>query len=364
MMKIGLIVNPIAGIGGRVGLKGSDGEFAKKAAELGGRSPAPQRAVEALQEIANAKIEIAMLTYPSEMGEEEAIESGIKPVVRGTIVSGQTTANDTRRAVEDLIKDGAELLLFSGGDGTARNIMELLDEKIPIIGIPAGVKMHSGVFAINPRLAGKLATSFIKEETSSRRVEVVDYDKHGNLKLFGYMLVPFQPGIIQETKSYIPPSEGDDEAIAAGIIEELVNDCAYIIGPGMTTKSILQSLGLPYTLLGIDVIRNKQLLIKDANEQQLLDVVSKYDSKVLIGVIGGQGFLLGRGNQQISPDVMKKIGKENLIALATEEKLLSLKNRPLLIDTGDLELDHSFVGYMRVVTGYRRAIVWRVAQSA
>ena len=364
MKKVGLVVNPIAGIGGRVGLKGSDGELSRKAAELGGISAAPQRTIETLRWLLKAKIDFVILTYPAEMGEDEAFESGIVPTVVGRLVSDHTTADDTKRAAGDMIESRVDLLLFSGGDGTARDLMEVLDARVPVVGIPAGVKMHSGVFAINPRLAGRLAVSFLQGQTLTKEVEVVDYDGDGNLKLFGYMRVPFDQSIIQGTKGYVPAEEGDEQAIAAGVIEELSGEYAYIIGPGKTAKSVMQSLNLPYTLLGVDVIKNKHLLIGDANEKQLLDVVERYDSKMVIGVIGGQGFLLGRGNQQISPNVVRKIGKQNMIVVATEEKILSLKNRPLLVDTGDQELDQSLVGYIKVVTGYRRTAVCRVAQSA
>jgi len=364
MKKVGLIVNPIAGIGGRVGLKGSDGELSQKAAELGATLVAPQRTIEALRELTKSRINFVMLTYPQEMGENEASESGVKPTVLGRIVSGHTTANDTKRAAAEMIENGIDLLLFSGGDGTARDLIEVLDTRVPVLGIPAGVKMHSGVFTINPQLAGRLVVSFLNGQTLTKEIEVVDYDSEQNLKLFGYMLVPFDQSAIQGTKGYVSAEEGDEEAIAAGLIEELSDDQAYIIGPGMTAKSIMRSLGLPYTLLGVDVVKSKRLLIRDANEKQLLEVANQYGSRIIIGVIGGQGFILGRGNQQISPSVVRKIGKQNVIVVATEEKILSLKNRPLLVDTGDQELDQSLTGYIKVITGYRRTAVCKVDRSA
>jgi len=263
-----------------------------------------------------------------------------------------------------MIESQVDLLLFCGGDGTARDLMETLDERVPVLGIPAWVKMHSGVFAINPELAGRLVVSFLKGQTLTKEIEVVDYDSEENLKLFGYMRVPFDESAIQGTKGYVPAGEGDEEAIAAGVIEELSDDYAYIIGPGRTAKSIMRSLGLPYTLLGVDVVKSKRLLIRDANEKQLLDVVNQYSSKIVVGVIGGQGFLLGRGNQQISPNVVRKIGKQNVIVVATEEKILSLKNRPLLVDTGDQQLDKNLTGYIKVITGYRQTAVCRVDRSA
>lgn len=363
MNRIGLIVNPIAGVGGRVGLKGSDGELARIAIEIGGVSPAPQRAIDSLREIRNAKFEFTLLTYPSTMGEDEAYESGCSPIVLGCKKLGQTTANDTKKAVGDMVAQGVDLIMFAGGDGTARNIMEILGERIPVLGIPAGVKMHSGVFAINSTLAGRLCVAFLNGQTLSKLMEVVDYDIDGKVQLFGYLQVPYDSSVIQGTKSFISAGEGDEEAIAAGILEELSDDYAYIIGPGMTAKSIMKCLDLPYTQLGVDVIKSKHLLVKDANEKQLLDVAGRFPSKILIGIVGGQGFLLGRGNQQISANVMRKTGKDNLIVVATEEKILSLRSRPLLVDTGDKDLDESLLGYVKVITGYRRAIACRIARS-
>jgi predicted polyphosphate/ATP-dependent NAD kinase len=362
MKKIGLVVNPIAGIGGRAALKGSDGELSRRAMEYGEVSPAPRRTVESLQEISYANIEFEILTYPSAMGENEAVECGYRPTVFGHI-GEETTAEDTKRAVREMMKHGAELILFAGGDGTARDIMEIAGDRFPVLGIPAGVKMQSGIFAINTKLAGRLCVKFLKGQTSTQKMEVVDYDMKGNLKLFGYMLVPYDQNIIQGTKSYVTSVEGDEQAIAAGIIEDISDEYAYIIGPGMTAKLVPESLGLPYTLLGVDVIRNKHLFIRDANEKQLLDVVERFPSKIVIGIVGGQGFLLGRGNQQISPNIIRKIGRDNLIVVATEQKILSLHGRPLLVDTGDHELDETLIGYIRVVTGYRRSAVCKVAQS-
>jgi predicted polyphosphate/ATP-dependent NAD kinase len=362
MRRIGLIVNPIAGIGGRLGFKSSDGALAKKARELGGASSAPHRTVETLRGMLNATINFTILTYPSDMGQNEALESGFDPTVIGCIQVDNTTAEDTRRAVRDLIEEEVELILFSGGDGTARDIMEILGERIPVVGIPAGVKMHSGVFAINPKLAGTLAINFLSGQTITRSVEVVDYDDADNLKLYGYMRVPYDQALVQDTKSPTLVNDGG-EAIAAGIIEELLDDYAYIVGPGTTAKTLMKLLKLPYTLLGVDIVKSKQLLIQDANETQLLDVVNRFKSKILIGVIGGQGFLFGRGNQQISPRVIRHVGKHNLIIVATEAKIASLRGRPLLVDSGDEQLDKSLVGYIKVNVGYRTSVVCRVAQS-
>ncbi|HUO42884.1 MAG TPA: ATP-NAD kinase family protein [Methylomirabilota bacterium] len=362
MKRIGLVVNPVAGIGGRVGLKGSDGELSRKAKSYGGVSQASHRTVEALQEISCANIDFALLTYPYLMGETEAVECGYRPTVLGHIPV-ETTAEDTKRAATDFIERGADLILFTGGDGTALDILGVAGDEFPVLGIPAGVKMHSGVFAINPRLAGRLCISFLKDQTGTKKMEVMDWDAQGSLKLFGYLMVPYDQNIIQSGKSYIPVEEGDEEAIAAEILESISDRYAYIMGPGMTAKSVMERLGLPYALLGVDVIREGHVLVQDANEKQLLSVVEQFPSKIVLGIVGGQGFLLGRGNQQISPCVIRKVGKENLIVVATEQKVVSLHGRPLLVDTGDTELDKELTGYVRIITGYRRSAVHRISQT-
>lgn len=361
MNKIGLIVNPIAGIGGRLALKGSDGELGRKAKSAGGTSPAPRRAVETLKEISRANIDFVILTYPSAMRENEAVECGYHLRVIGHIRE-ETTKQDTKRAARDMVKHGA-LILFAGGDGTALDILQVVEDEFPVLGIPCGVKMHSGLFAINAKLAGQLCISFLRGQTGTKKMEVIDYNTKGSLKLFGYVLVPYDQNIIQGVKGYVPAEEGDEQAIATEIIKSISDGYAYIIGPGMTAKSVMGNLGLPCTLLGVDVIRNRRLLIQDANEKQLLEVVEQFPSKILLGIVGGQGFLLGRGNQQISPSVIRKVGRNNLIVVATEQKILSLHGRPLLVDTGDVELDQDLAGYVKITTGYRRSAVHKISQS-
>ncbi|RLI03408.1 ATP-NAD kinase, partial [Candidatus Bathyarchaeota archaeon] len=102
MKRVGLIVNPYAGIGGRVGLKGSDGEeIRKKALELGAVPMSPQRTVEALKELKG--LDFKLYTYPKEMGENEAREAGLEPIVIGELVN-DTTAEDTKHAAELMLE--------------------------------------------------------------------------------------------------------------------------------------------------------------------------------------------------------------------------------------------------------------------
>lgn len=268
---------------------GSDGELSRKAILRGEVSQAPLRAIEALQEI-SCTDPVALLTYPFSMGQSEAVECGFRPIVLGHILA-ETTAEDTQSAVRDFIEHGADLIRFAGGDGTARDILRVVGDEFPVLGIPVGVKMHSGVFAINSRLAGRLCVSFLRGETGTKKVEVIDWDAQANLKLLGYMLVPYDRSIIQGAKSYIPAEEGDDQTIVTEILQSISDRYAYIIGPGVTTKSIMLSMGLPYTLLGVDILKEGHVLVQDANEKQLLSVVEQIPSKIVLGIVGIQGFL-------------------------------------------------------------------------
>lgn len=369
MKKLGLIVNPVAGMGGRVGLKGSDGrEIQERAVEMGAVKTAPGRAVEALRRLIHLKEEIELMTYPGEMGEDEARECGFEPSVIGEIASDETTAEDTKRAAGEMLERGVDLILFAGGDGTARDVYEAVDGDVPVLGIPAGVKIHSAVYAINPKSAGELAAMYLRGgPVTVRESEVMDIDEDAfredrvSARLYGYLNVPYERALVQGSKE--GSSYQEDfvlEAIARDIVDDMDDDTAYIIGPGSTTRPIAETLGLGKTLLGVDVIRGGRLLASDANESMLLEIIDGRKAKIVVTVIGGQGFIFGRGNQQISPEVIRWVGKENVLVVATPDKMASLKGRPLLVDTGDPELDRELSGYVRVITGYRRRVVYRV----
>jgi predicted polyphosphate/ATP-dependent NAD kinase len=372
MKKLGLIVNPIAGVGGRVGLKGSDGDASKRAFELGAVPIAPQRATDALKEISRNRNDVEILSYLGDMGENEAKAAGFKPQVIGSIQPGKTTATDTRKAAKEMLDARVELLLFAGGDGTAKDICESVGEKLLVLGIPAGVKMHSGVFAINPRIAGQLTVSYLNGGASTRSMEVVDFveldresqSQERQLKLFGYLTTPFERTAIQGMKTASTPEDDGEEAIANSIIDDIVDcndDYFYIVGPGKTAKAVLVAMGLENTILGIDVFYEKRVVLKDANEKQLLDLIDAKKAKIIMGVIGGQGFLFGRGNQQLSPEVIRRVGKDNTVVVSTKSKILALRGRPILVDTGDEALDQQLSGFWRIRTGYGTSIVYRIA---
>jgi predicted polyphosphate/ATP-dependent NAD kinase len=369
---LGLIINPVAGLGGKVGLKGSDGfDIQQQARELGAVPEAHQRAAEALQGMKKSASELVkILTFPNEMGEDTAIDCGYSLTVIGDIQQGKTTAADTQRAAQKMLESGVDLILFAGGDGTARNVCDTVGLSVPTIGIPAGVKMHSAVFGVNPASAGEIAAQFLRGEIQTLRdAEVMDIDETAyrqgivSPRLFGYLQIPYQRRLVQARKSPNPVSEQAIlNAIALDIIDNLDENC-YIVGPGTTTRPILTNLGLSKTLIGVDVLCERELVIADANEAALLELLENRTAKVVVSPIGGQGYIFGRGNQQISPEVLRRVGLENIIVISPPEKILSLGGRPLLVDTGDRELDQTLSGYLKIVTGYGDQMVYRVSSG-
>lgn len=358
--KVGLIVNPIAGMGGRVGLKGTDGkDVVKKAISLGAKPVSPGRAVEALKKLLPLKDEILLITYPCEMGELEAKEAGFSPEVIGSITSGQTTAEDTVRAAREMAGKGVDLILAVGGDGTMGDIISAVGTSVPILGVPAGVKLHSACFANTPEAAGLIAARFLKEGLPLREVEVMDIDEDSyragrlSARLKGFAITPYEPVMMQSTKEGSSGFDfADQKAIARWVFELMEPDCVYILGPGTTTRAVAEELGIKdSTLLGVDLIRNYKLIARDVNEEQILREIEGKRAGIIVSPIGRQGFIFGRGNQQISPRVIKLVGKDNIWVLATPHKL---KLTPVLkVDTGDRELDQKLRGYIRVITGYR-----------
>ena len=367
--RLGLIVNPIAGIGGRVGLKGSDGaEIQRQALELGAVRRSPDRAIQALRRI-EPRDDLEIVTYPGEMGEDAARTCGFAPTVIGCIQPGETTAEDTERAARDMLQLNVALLLFAGGDGTARDITNAVGERLPVLGVPAGVKIHSAVFGASPRSAGDLASRYLEGSVSRlREAEVMDIDEEGvrrgvvSARLYGYLRIPFRRRLLQGLKT--PSSPGEEAAmaaIAADVVTHMEDGWRYVIGPGTTTRAITARLGLSKTLIGVDVVADGRLMAVDVNESQLLDLIDGRRAKIVVTPIGGQGFIFGRGNQQISPAVIEKVGRENIIVVGTTGKIHRLRGRPLRVDTGDPKVDEMLSGYIRVATGYQEQIVYRVS---
>jgi predicted polyphosphate/ATP-dependent NAD kinase len=260
------------------------------------------------------------------------------------------------------------LLLFAGGDGTARDICNAVGTGIPVLGIPAGVKIHSAVYATSPRSAGDLAALYLQGRVSSlREAEVMDIDEAAfrrgivSAKLYGYLKIPFRTSLVQNLKVASAGEAASLAGIAYDVVEKMEDDRFYIIGPGTTTRAIADELGLEKTLIGVDVVLNRELLATDVNEAQLLKLLEGREAKIIVTPIGGQGCIFGRGNQQISPKVIETVGRDNVIVVSTKEKLYALGRRSLWTDTGDRDVDKMLSGYMRVVTGYNERAVRKVS---
>ncbi len=368
-MIFGLIVNPIAGIGGRVGLKGSDGlEIQHRALALGAQPQANRRAARALEALLPLKGQFALVTAAGEMGENAARQCGFAPRVVGQPAQA-TSAEDTLRAAQEMLNLPVDLLLFAGGDGTARDICNAVGTSIPCLGIPAGVKIYSAVFATHPQAAGEIAAEFLQgKRVRTREAEVVDLDEETyragavTTRLYGYLQVPYIARRMQNKKAPSPAGESARlEAIAADVVESMQTGRLYIVGPGTTTRAIADRLGFPKTLVGVDVYRKDGVVALDTNEDRLLELLQAEPGDIIVTPIGGQGFLFGRGNQQIGPRVIQKAGRDHLVVVSLAEKLIALNGQPFLVDTGDPAVDALLAGYLPVTVGYREKVMYRVA---
>ncbi|AWL12433.1 hypothetical protein HMF8227_01963 [Saliniradius amylolyticus] len=368
MFKLGLIINPYAGIGGALALKGSDGAAVRqKALAMGAEQKAPKRAAEALELLAPLKDRIGIVTAAGDMGQRIAEQLGFETEVIYQPPE-QTEAKDSQKLAELLMEQHVDLILFAGGDGTARNICDVVGETLPVLGIPAGCKIHSGVYTVTPKAAGKVVEKLVKGELLSlREADVMDIDeeqfRQGQVRArrFGEMRVPAELQYVQAVK--MGGRESDELVladIAAHVIESM-NDELYIMGSGSTVASIMEELGLDNTLLGVDLVHNEELIGQDMTAEALLSAVKGKAAKLVITLIGGQGHLFGRGNQQLSPEVIRAVGRDHILVVATKTKLQALDGRPLIADTGDAELDKALSGPITVITGFHDQVIYPVA---
>lgn len=343
---IGFIINPVAGMGGAVGLKGTDGnKILNKAIALGAKPIASAKAEIFLSNLSTAKDHIKFLVGAGEMGEFQVKKLGFNCKVLGQ-AKIQTSPKDTQIIAHQMQESQVDLLIFCGGDGTARDILKAVTLSVPVLGVPTGVKMHSAVFAITPQAAARVALRFLFASLPLREAEVMDVDEqafregHVSAELYGYVLSPFEPHLIQGNKMESPMIESEIQnqaAIALYVIEEMKPTNLYIIGPGTTTRTIGDLLDQKKTLLGVDLFQNKEITAKDVNEKKLLQAIEGRNSQIIVTPIGGQGFIFGRGNQQISPKIINQVGLDNIIVVATKSKLDRLES--LKVDTGDSKLD-------------------------
>jgi predicted polyphosphate/ATP-dependent NAD kinase len=363
-MRVGFIVNPIAGMGGRVALKGTDG-VVEEAIRRGARPIAADVARLFLHELSNyaEARDIEFLTGPGPLGEDllaefdfpyEVIrhrEVGYREVLGVRIPD--TNSDDTKELVRRML-GRVGLIVFAGGDGTARDVFTVAGKTVPILGVPTGVKMFSGVFAASPEDAARLVAEFVGGNAELVERDVMDLDenafRHDEVrpKHYGRALTPYAELLLQGAKEPTKTDEAEDvDAIVEALAEEL-EDGIYFLGAGSTVKKLKDLLGINGTLLGVDIVEIKngraRLLVKDAAEKDLLKFAGE-KTRIVVTVIGGLGFLFGRGNQQFSAEVLRRIPKENIIVVATPSKL---RNGFIRVYTGDREVDERLRGYIRV----------------
>lgn len=366
MKRIGFIVNPIAGMGGAVGLKGTDGRMHKEAVKLGAKPVTPERARQFLSYVKN-KDDLHVFVAPQEMGENIVKDFEVRFSVIGSFNNKLTSGDDTKRIAKEMLEKNADLLVFVGGDGTARDVYDAVHLEKPVIGVPSGVKMFSSVFAVNARAAAEIVDAFIEGDTSLVEGEVLDIDEDAfrkgklDVRLYGYLKVLKVTQLLQLGKEPTRPSKStrkNKKEIAAYISEHMNGDTLYLFGPGTTTKAIMDELKVEKTLLGIDAVYNGKLVGKDLNEKGTLNLLRNFaKAKIVVSPIGGQGFIFGRGNLQFTPEVIKLVGKENITVVGTRSKIRKL--RCLRVDTGDLKVDEMLNGYIKVVTGYNEEVLMK-----
>jgi NAD+ kinase len=359
MRRIGFLVNPIAGMGGRVGLKGTDGQVAEARAR-GAEPRAPERGVAALRALADTGADVALLTYAGRMGAAEATEAadaGLDFEVVGEPADegGETTAADTRAAVRAFVECGVDLILFVGGDGTAVDVTEALDDAgddTPVLGVPAGVKVYSAVFAVSPEAAGRVAATFDPDAVEESEVNDIDEAayREGEVRaeLRGVVRVP----AVEERQASKQTHGGSVEGLAAGFATDVREGVTYVFGPGSTVGAIERELGIDPSPLGVDVYRDGELLIRDGTEAELLDALGE-ENVVVVSPVGGQGFVFGRGNHQLSPAVLRRSEVE---IVASRRKLDGIG--VLRADTGHADLDCDLRGWWKVRVGrFQRRLV-------
>lgn len=368
MITLGLIINPFAGIGGAVGLKGSDGAaVVAEALARGAQKKSSQRAAQALTVLHDYRDRCGFITCPGDMGENLLLELGFSfRLLDIPLEPVNTSADDTRKAAQAMLDAGVDLLLFAGGDGTARDICSVVGDALPVLGIPAGVKIHSGVYGITPVAAGEIVRSLLDGKlVDIKEAEVRDLDEDAfrnnqvRARHYGDMRVPQQGHFVQAVKQGgVEVEELVLADIAADICNDMEDDVLYLIGSGKTTQAVMDELGLTNTLLGVDAVLNREVLAHDVTEAQILALLDEHPQAVaVVSVMGGQGHIFGRGNQQFSAAVLTRLGKKNIRLISTKTKIAALDGRPLIIDSGDPQLDKAWAGTIEITTGYKDRIV-------
>ena len=374
-MKIGFLVNPWAGIGGTVALKGSDGSQARAQAIAMGAIPrAQQKAVVMLQSFLRhwqQNTDILWYTVAGQMGEavlRQQLPDTAVIHVQARPAPTQTEAHDTHQAVRWFQQQAVDLIIFAGGDGTARDVCKINQSAIPVLGIPAGVKIHSGVFAVTPHAAGEVLARLLDGKITELRLEDVrDIDEVAfrnnqvRARRYGEMRIPVAGEFMQHVK--MGGIESDAlvlNDIAQWLVELLDDQIIYFVGSGNSTATLMQQMNLPNTLLGVDAIQAGRLVKADCTEADILQLISRHRCQLIISIIGGQGHIFGRGNAQFSASILNQLKREDLLLIGSKNKLQSLQGRPLLVDSGSVALDRKWAGLIPVITGYDNRVLYPV----
>ncbi|ADJ15651.1 ATP-NAD kinase [Halalkalicoccus jeotgali B3] len=331
-------------MGGRVGLKGTDGKLAE-ARERGAEPRAPERAFAALEALYERLPDAEVLTAGDPMGESEARAAGFDPAIVHE-PGEETTAADTREAVRRFLDRDVDLVLFVGGDGTATDVAETVTEagsETPILGVPAGVKVYSSVFGVTPRDAGRIAAAF--DATESREVSDIDEEAYREGEVRATLRAVVNVPVAEELQSSKQLGGGSVEGLVRGFVAGVDPETTYVFAPGGTVGAIEAALGFEGSPLGVDVWRDGELLVRDGGESEVLGALSERNV-IVVSPIGGQGFVFGRGNQQLSPAVIRRCEIE---IVASRSKLDEIG--VLRVDTGDPDLDEELRGWTRVRVG-------------
>lgn len=368
MSVLGLIVNPIAGIGGRLALKGSDDRAAvDRALRDGATQVAPARARRALDVLRVQAPRTHVLAAGSDMGAELADELGFPVTLLDHRPRDPTTVDDTRAAARELLGRHVDLVLFVGGDGTARDVVDVVGTTLPVLGVPSGVKMRSAVFGTTPEAAGEAAARYLASPDAFPLVEreVLDAADGVESELFALALSPHVGGRLQAGKATARPAdEAALTALCESIAREMIPGRLYLVGPGTTTGRILAAMGIAGTALGVDAVLDGEPVALDLDEAAILRLLDAHPQATLVlGVIGGQGFLLGRGNQQVSAQVLRRVGVDNLVIVAGADKVSALDPPVLHVDLGDGERENLLEGYRRVRVAPDRTMVLRISDG-
>jgi predicted polyphosphate/ATP-dependent NAD kinase len=342
-MRIGVVVNPIAGLGGRVGLKGTDGKV-DEARARGAEPRAPDRARRALAELRSRAPETALLTWGGPMGAEGARDVGFDPTVLGAPTGEETTAADTRAAVEAFLEAGVDLVMFVGGDGTAADVAAALsDTETPMLGVPAGVKVYSSTFAVSPEDAAVVAATFTR--TEEREVMDIDEDAYRAGEVHPELRAIAWVPVAEDLQSSKQTGGGSVASLAEGVAAATREGVTYVLGPGSTVGAVKRALGFEGSPLGVDVWRDGEVLVRDGTEAEILDALGE-ESVIVVSPIGGQGFVFGRGNPQLSPAVIRQCDLQIVASRAKLDDIGALR-----VDTDDPDLDEELRGWTRVRVG-------------